>query len=105
MRIWVRIVFSVTILLLLFLGTSLSRIQAAPSTVGNGTPASCTEQAFDKALTKKAPITFNCGAQPFTLVVTSTKRISSNIVIDGGKKITLSGGKKIRVLWIDSNAT
>ena len=74
-----------------------------PTTVvGNGTPSSCTEAAFTNAIAKGGIITFNCGASPYTLVLTSEKKVSSDTVIDGGNLVTLSGGNKVRILSIQS---
>lgn len=72
-----------------------------PTTVvGNGTPNSCTEDAFSKAIAKAGTITFNCGSSPYTLTLTSEKTISSDTVIDGGNLVTLSGGNNVRILSI-----
>ena len=74
-----------------------------PTTVvGNGTQSSCTETAFTDAIAKGGIITFNCGASPYTLVLSSEKTISSDTVIDGGNVVTLSGGNKVRILSIQS---
>lgn len=70
--------------------------------VGNGTPSSCTETAFSNAVANGGTITFNCGSSPYTLVLTSEKKISSDTVIDGGNLVTLSGGNKVRILSINS---
>lgn len=72
-----------------------------PTTVvGTGTQSSCTEAAFTNAITKGGIITFNCGSSPYTLVLTSEKTISKDTVIDGGNRVTLSGGNKVRILSI-----
>ena len=72
--------------------------------VGTGTPASCTEAALDAALADSgsAAITFDCGPAPHTIVVTSEKVISRDLVINGGGRITLSGGGTTRILKLDS---
>ncbi len=72
--------------------------------VGNGTPASCTEAALDAALadTGAPAITFDCGPAPHTIVVTSEKAITRDLVIDGGGLITLDGGGTTRILKLDS---
>ena len=83
----------------------VSSVKAVKSTnvVGSGTPSSCTEQAFTNAVAKGGTITFNCGSSPYTLILTSEKKISSNTVIDGGNRVTLSGGNKVRILSITSS--
>ncbi len=84
---------------------SISTARAGGAVVGTGTPASCTEQALDKALASRGPVTFNCGTQPSTIVVTTTKTISADLAIDGGKLVTLSGNKATRVFWVNSGIT
>jgi len=72
--------------------------------VGTGTPASCTGDAFVAAVAKGGVITFNCGPDPVTIVLTSTAKVFNNtapkLVIDGGNKITLSGGGTTRILYM-----
>ena len=71
------------------------------TTVGTGTPGSCTQAALDAALAaNNGRIRFNCGAAPHTIVVTSEKVIDDDLVIDGGGRITLSGGGTTRILGI-----
>jgi hypothetical protein len=77
---------------------------AAPTTVvGNGSPASCTSAAFVAAVAKGGVITFDCGAAPVTITLLETAKVfndkSQRIVIDGGNKVTLSGGGKVRILY------
>jgi predicted outer membrane repeat protein len=61
----------------------------AAGVVGNGTLASCTEAAFDTALTGGGAVSFNCGG-PATIDITFYKQIASDTTIDGGGVITLS---------------
>jgi hypothetical protein len=77
----------------------------AGGTVGTGTPGSCTEAAFDAALSGGGEVTFNCGSEPYTIVLTSQKNITVNTTIDGGGKISLSGGDSIRLFYVSSGAT
>src|SRR5512140_2305051 len=76
-----------------------------PTTViGTGTPASCTGDAFVAAVAKGGIITFDCGAEPATIVLTQTAKVfndkGTKLVIDGGNKITLSGGGTTRILYM-----
>src|SRR5512140_2112176 len=76
-----------------------------PTTViGTGTPASCTGDAFVAAVAKGGIITFDCGADPATIVLTQTAKVfndkGTKLVIDGGNKITLSGGGTTRILYM-----
>src|SRR5262249_44615825 len=70
--------------------------------VGSGAAADCTEAALDAALAKGGIVTFNCGAAPVTITVTAQKDIKKDTVIDGGGKVTLSGGGKTRILHLAS---
>lgn len=69
-----------------------SRTFAATTVVGNGTPASCTEAALDAALAIGGAVQFNCGDDPNTITITQVKAINTLVQLDGGGKITLSGG-------------
>lgn len=78
-----------------------------PTTVvGTGTPASCTGDAFVAAVAKGGVITFDCGPDPVTIVLTSTAKVFNDtapkLVIDGGNKVTLSGGGKLRILYMST---
>jgi hypothetical protein len=78
---------------------------SSPTTViGTGTPASCTGDAFVAAVAKGGVITFDCGPDPATLVLTSTAKVfndkGTKLVIDGANKITLSGGGNTRILYM-----
>src|SRR5262249_55010357 len=79
---------------------------ASPKTVGGtGTPASCTSGALVAAVAAGGVITFDCGSRPTTIVLTATAKIFNNkgpIVIDGGGKITLSGGGNNRILYMNA---
>jgi len=71
--------------------------------VGNGTPASCTSQAFVQEVAQGGIITFNCGPDPVEIVLDQTAKVVNNtgpqIVIDGDNKVTLSGGGEHRILY------
>jgi hypothetical protein len=78
---------------------------SSPTTVvGTGKPASCTGDAFVAAVAKGGVITFDCGPDPATIVLTRTAKVfndkGTKLVIDGGGKVTLSGGGKIRILYM-----
>ncbi|MFI5306634.1 MAG: hypothetical protein ACHQ53_04730, partial [Polyangiales bacterium] len=72
-----------------------------PTTVvGTGTVASCTFAALSAAIAKAGVITFDCGAAPATIAVTTTLELPTDksTVIDGGNKVTLDGGGAVRIL-------
>jgi hypothetical protein len=70
--------------------------------VGHGTPASCTAKAFRRAVAKGGVITFDCGPNPVTIGMDRQAEVhntSPKVVVDGGGKVTLSGGGKTRILY------
>jgi hypothetical protein len=83
----------------------ISAVTTADNTnvVGDGTPASCTESAFEAAIAAGGAVTFDCGASPYKLVLSSTKSITQDTVIDGGNLVTLDGGGKVRQLLMNTN--
>ena len=69
------------------------------TTVGTGTPGSCTEAALLAALgAHNGAIRFDCGAAPHTITLTSQLAIDFDLVLDGGGLITLSGGGTTRII-------
>src|SRR5436190_2162398 len=73
--------------------------------IGNGTAASCTSGAVVAAVAKGGVITFDCGAKPVTIMMQATAKVrntSSEVVLDGGGKVTLSGGGARRILYMDT---
>ncbi len=78
---------------------------SSPTTViGAGDPAGCTGDAFVAAVAKGGVITFNCGPAPVTILLTQTAKVfndkGTKLVIDGGNKVTLSGGGTTRILYM-----
>ncbi|WP_374251128.1 hypothetical protein [Micromonospora sp. R77] len=75
-------------------------------TVGSGTAASCTSAAVVKAVAAGGIITFDCGPAPVTIRMTATAKIRNangpRIVLDGGGKVTLSGGGQRRILYLNT---
>jgi hypothetical protein len=70
--------------------------------VGDGSVASCTSAAVVQAVAKGGVITFNCGAAPVTITLAATAKVFNNqpdVVLDGGGKVTLSGGGVRRILY------
>ena len=75
--------------------------------IGAGTPASCTSAAVVSAVAEGGIITFNCGPNPVTILMTATAVVANTehtVVLDGGGLVTLSGGGKIRILLSDTCA-
>src|SRR5450631_1071320 len=80
---------------------------SSPTTViGTGSPESCTGDAFVAAVAAGGIITFDCGADPVTIVLTQTAKVfndkGTKLVIDGGNKVTLSGGGTTRILYMST---
>ena len=77
--------------------------------VGTGTSPSCTEAALDACLPGGAgfngAVTFDCGASPVTITVSSTKTISASTSISGGGFVTLSGGGTVLVFVVNEGVT
>ena len=78
-----------------------------PTTVvGNGTAKSCDCDAFIEAVEKGGIITFDCGSKPHVIKMDRTAKIfndaSTEIIIDGGGLITLSGKGKHRILYMNT---
>jgi hypothetical protein len=74
--------------------------------VGDGTPESCTAEAFIAAVAKGGVIAFDCGPEPITLTLPRPAKVFNDarpdIVIDGGGKVTLSGGGATRILYMNT---
>jgi len=69
------------------------------TTVGTGTPGSCTEAALRSAVNaNNGAIRFDCGGAPHTITAGSQLSIDDDLVIDGGGLITLSGGGTTRII-------
>ena len=78
-----------------------------PTTVvGDGTPESCTGDAFVQAVAQGGVITFDCGSDPVVITLSETAKIVNDtgpdIVIDGGGLVTLSGAGNHRILYMNT---
>jgi hypothetical protein len=74
-------------------------------TVGDGTPASCTEEALHAAVARLndaggGTLGFDCGGA-HTITLTRSVRFEVSATLDGGGEITLSGGNAVRVIELD----
>ena len=74
--------------------------------IGDGTPESCTSDAVAAAVALGGVITFDCGPDPVTIVMDETAKVFNDtgpeIVIDGGGLVTLSGGGRRRILYMNT---
>lgn len=78
-----------------------------PTTViGDGTAASCSAEAFIAAVAGGGVITFDCGPEPIVITLDRPARVFNNasdeVVIDGGGLVTLSGGGRTRILYMNT---
>jgi hypothetical protein len=73
--------------------------------VGSGTAASCTSSAVGQAVAQGGVIGFRCGSAPVTITMTATAKVRNTsplVVLDGGGLVTLSGGGKRRILYLNT---
>lgn len=83
---------------------------AADAVVGDGTPASCTEAAFDAALIVASAgggtITFDCGPGNATIPFTLFKVVNlADVTIDGGDRVVLNANNNDRHFFIGGGVT
>ncbi|MFZ0158873.1 MAG: hypothetical protein WAL50_07580, partial [Kineosporiaceae bacterium] len=70
--------------------------------IGSGTPAGCTSAAVVAAVAAGGLVTFDCGPAPVTIRLTQTAKVRNThplLVLDGGGRVTLSGGGARRILY------
>ncbi len=73
--------------------------------VGNGNARSCTSAAVVAAVRAGGIIRFSCGPTPVVITMSRTAKVvntSRPVVLDGGGKVTLSGGGRRRILYMDT---
>jgi hypothetical protein len=89
---------------------ALAEDVSSPTTVvGTGTSASCTADAVVAAVAEGGIVTFDCGADPVTIMVPEIQIMNDagksgdgSVTIDGGGKVTLSGNGQNRILYQNS---
>lgn len=74
--------------------------------VGTGTKESCTGEAFISAVAQGGVITFDCGPEPVTITLDRPAKVvndaDDDVVIDGKGLVTLSGGGRTRILYMNT---
>lgn len=74
--------------------------------IGNGTPESCTAEAFIDAVAQGGIIVFDSGGEPVTITLDRPAKVFNDadpdVVIDGGGLVTLSGGGTTRILYMNT---
>lgn len=75
--------------------------------VGDGTPATCTEEALETELNAGSLIVFNCGPDPILIPIHKPKVVHLPTVLEGGTlgRVTLSGEGATRVLDVVEGVT
>jgi hypothetical protein len=80
-------------------GTASARV------VGNGTARSCTSAKVVAAVRAGGHVRFDCGPRPVTITLRATAKVLNTrreVVLDGGGRVTLSGGGKRRILYMNT---
>ena len=72
----------------------------ATRTVGDGTPASCTEAALRTAVAAGGKIAFACGAAEKTITLTSVIEVNVSADLEGAGRVVLSGGQTTRLFTV-----
>lgn len=84
----------------------LEDVSTPDHVIGTGTPESCNCNDFIDAVAKGGKITFNCGSRPVTITLDRPAKVfndaTPDVIIDGGGLITLSGGGKTRILYMNT---
>jgi hypothetical protein len=73
--------------------------------VGNGTAASCSASAVIDAVAEGGVITFDCGPDPLVITLDRPAKVRNDrpdVVLDGGGLVTLSGGGRSRILYMNT---
>ena len=74
--------------------------------IGDGTPESCGAESFIDAVAQGGTIVFDCGPDPITLTLPRPAKVfndaNPDIVIDGGGLVSLSGGGRNRILYMNT---
>ena len=86
-------------------GMGLEDVSSPNRVVGDGTAASCTSAAVVAAVNAGGVVVFRCGANPVTITLAQTLKVrnsTAKLVLDGGGKVTLSGGGARRILYVDT---
>lgn len=78
----------------------------AGGVVGNGTPGSCTAAAYGAATATSGSVTFNCGPNPVTIVLSGTVLVDAGTYqIDGGGLVTLDADNALQQFFVLGGAT
>jgi hypothetical protein len=73
--------------------------------IGDGTKESCTAEKVVAAVAQGGVITFDCGPEPITIMMSATAKVFNDkpdVVLDGGGRVTLSGMGQRRILYMNT---
>jgi hypothetical protein len=74
--------------------------------VGDGSPESCSADAFIAAVALGGTITFDCGPAPVVITLDRPAKVvndaAPDVVIDGGGRVTLDGNGTTRILYMNT---
>lgn len=82
---------------------------AESAVVGTGTPSSCTTASYNAALSlvvndsQGGVLSFNCGPNPHTITINSSRILQNFVVIDGGGLITLDAQDSSRFFVVNQD--
>jgi hypothetical protein len=84
----------------------LEDVSQPDTVIGDGTAESCTGARVVEAVGRGGVIVFDCGPEPVTIVLDEPAKVKNAanpvVVLDGGGKVTLSGGGKTRILYMNT---
>jgi hypothetical protein len=85
---------------------SLEDVTNPDHIIGNGTAESCSAESLINAVAQGGTIVFDCGPDPIMLTLPRPAKVfndaAPDIVIDGGGLVSLSGGGKNRILYMNT---
>ncbi|HET7539299.1 MAG TPA: hypothetical protein VFK05_05485 [Polyangiaceae bacterium] len=83
----------------------LADISKPDHVIGDGSKQSCTAEKVVAAVAQGGVITFDCGPDPITIMMSATAKVFNdkpNVVLDGGGRVTLSGMGQRRILYMNT---
>lgn len=81
---------------------ALPAVTGTAQVVGDGTAASCTNEALQAAASRGGSITFNCGNESVVIPIMKTISVEADAMIDGAGRISLDGGGQTRILMANN---
>jgi predicted outer membrane repeat protein len=82
-------------------GGWMKRVSVSHRDVDAPLAVACTPAGLDAGLAQGGLITFNC-AGPTVLILAATRQVNTNVTLDGGGKLALSGGGAVQIFNVAS---